>query len=881
MIFLMINSSILLAQVVSHDKDYFTKQVRNTELIYTEINMPFAQDAADLETKLQPSYEDMFGYVMDERLYVGFISEHNQIANGFSTQFPNNIQINYLGGTQSIDYFCTTSWLDTLLYHETAHNYQFNAKDNPVSRSLHSVFGNGGIFIPSFTIPNIAIHPFISEGNAVLNESWHGNGGRLYSGRFKAQNLLQVKAGYINPARMHNKTLYFPYGEHYYTMGAFFQYYLAENYGLEKTNAFYMRNSQDWYWPFFTNNVMNDIFGSDFEQSLQRYANSLEDNASSLVMAKGKILAHSQRFTSLNSSQEEVLFLTNESLRRAPELLRYNKATKELSKERKSYLAGKVIPYKDKLYTQASHYTSPWRIHQGLFDEDAFVLSESVSKMVQGHLSTGELVYFDVASSYDQAQLYVGDTFYAQVNSSVLIDVNDDLYYFKQDKNRRTLYKNHEALYTYEGYYGILSDVDTQGRIYFVANSELGSSLYRLNGTKVERVLDADNVIETRLINDHEVLVAATSSDDYYYTVCGLEIKDEAPYVARLFFEDEKYYASLKADTNSSVQLDLDDKYYSFLNMNYSGTLVGFGSDSVAGTVYTANINFTDPLLQNSLSLFAQRGADEVGLAGVNYMNTQYFVNYQVEAFGVYETDGSALADQLYRDRGINAKAKVALIKEGYYSLDIDLSYLQDYENFSREPISTSLSLQRLEQFGFSKYANSLYNAQVYGVNDRGNFIYGTKLKLEHELGYEFYAGANLQYSKADFDVNGFNLEGVKVSSSEFTQVYDPSSVSMPSIKSTGYASSVTKTGASLKKVFNLSHYFFTFPLSLRRESLYADYNYYDFKRISANEVMLGIDFELLVLNTLLVPLKLEYIYNDNEVIAKRDTFRMMLSLGF
>lgn len=878
---LIINSVIVQAQVVSHDKEYFTSQVRNTELIYTKDNKRFAESTAALERKLQASYESMYGYVMDERLYVGLISSHNQIANGFSTQFPNNIQINYLGGTQGIDYFCSTSWLDTLLYHETAHNYQFNAKDNLVSKSLHTVFGNGGLFLPSFTVPNIAIHPFISEGNAVLNESWHGNGGRLYSGRFKAQNLLQVRAGYINPSRMHNKTLYFPYAEHSYTMGAFFQYYLAKEYGLEKTNSVFMRNSQDWYWPFFTNNVMQDVFGIDFEQSLKTYARSLKKKASSLVMAKGEIIAHSQNFTSLNSSQEEIFFLTNECLRQAPELLRFDKKKKNLSKVRQSYLAGKVIRVNDKFYTQASEYTSPWRIHQGLFDENSFILDESRSKMVQGSLSSGELVYFDVASSYDQAQLYIGEVFYGQVNSSVFIDDKDNIYYFKQDKKQRTLYKNREALYSYEGYYGIVSDVDSQGRVYFVANSELGSSLYRYNVGKVERSLEADNIIEARLINDEEVLVAATSADDYYYTICALDSIKQTPYVTELFFEDKKYYDSVRSDLNVSVPLALENKYFSFLNMNYSSTLANFGIDSEAGTLYTANINFQDPLRQNALSFFAQRDLNEVGIGGLNYKNTQYFLNYQIEAFGVYETDGSVLSDKKYRDGGINARVNIALLKAGYYTFDFDLSYLQDYENFSREPISSSLTLQRLEQFGLSKYANSRYLTQVYGVQDRGNLSYGARLEIEHELGNEFYAGANIQYSKADFNANPINLEGIKVSASKFTQMYDPSSITMASIKTTGYTASAIKTGVSLKKVFNFSQYFFTFPFSLQRESLYADYNYYDFKNVYASEMKLGIDFDLLLLNTLLVPLKLEYIYNDNEKIAHKDSVKVIFGLVF
>ena len=112
-----------LQDVVPHDRDYFTADVRNCELIYTEKDLPFAKEAAAVEAGLQPRYEATYGYRMDETLYVGLISDYNQIANGFSTPYPNNRQINYGGGVLNVDYFCSSSWLKTLLYHETAHNY--------------------------------------------------------------------------------------------------------------------------------------------------------------------------------------------------------------------------------------------------------------------------------------------------------------------------------------------------------------------------------------------------------------------------------------------------------------------------------------------------------------------------------------------------------------------------------------------------------------------------------------------------------------------------------------------------------------------------------------------------------------------------------------
>ena len=304
--------------VVPHDQAYFTKDIRNTHLIYTESNREFAKQAAEIELTLQPLYEQMFGYQMDETLNVGLISDYNQIANGFSTQYPNNRQINYVGGAMMIDYFSSPSWLATLLYHETAHNYQLNAKASNVSKSLHSVIGNGTLFIPWFTVPNILESSFLLEGNAVLNESWHGNGGRLYSGRFKAATLQQAKAGYLTPERVYNNNLDFLYGSHFYTLGGYYQYFLAQNYGLENTNSYWQTLSYNWSWPFITNAATEKAIGVNFDKTFDAWRKQMESEAASLTDVEGEAIASTQFYTPINGNADEIYFITNESGRGFP-----------------------------------------------------------------------------------------------------------------------------------------------------------------------------------------------------------------------------------------------------------------------------------------------------------------------------------------------------------------------------------------------------------------------------------------------------------------------------------------------------------------------------------------------------------------------------------
>jgi len=469
------------ASVVPHDQEYYTATKRNYELIYTEKNLPFAREAADVETALQPLYEAQYGFRMDEPLYVGLISDYNQIANGFSTQWPNNRQINYDAGALAVDYFSATSWLKTLLYHETAHNYQTNAKDSAVSQGLHSVLGNGYLIIPWFTMPNIVESSFLLEGNAVLNESWHGNGGRLYSGRFKAATLQQAKAGLLTPERVYNDNYDFLYGSHFYTLGGYYQYYLAEHYGLDNVNAYWKIHSRPWGWPFLTNWATRRSVGVSFDDAFAQWNEQMQREADMMQDVEAPAVARTQFFSPMNDDRDAIYFITNPTGRSFPELVTYRKADGKVTRRSGSYIAGKTVPLPSGgIATQGSAYTSPWRIYAGLYDEDAMIVDGTRSKVVEGYLHDGTPVYFDVPRSFDQPQLYVGDSFYARVNSSVFIDDSDNLYYFVQGGNKeRTLYRNRTPLFTLKGYYGHVVGVDSRGGVYFIANTRYGSGLFR------------------------------------------------------------------------------------------------------------------------------------------------------------------------------------------------------------------------------------------------------------------------------------------------------------------------------------------------------------------------------------------------------------------
>ena len=872
------------ADVVMMDEDYFKEDVRNTQVIFTRQNKPFAQHAAGVEELLQPMYERMYGYKMDEKLFVVLASQKNQIPNGFSTQYPNNRQVNYIGGVLLTDYFSTSSWLDTLLYHETAHNYQANAKDNPVSSMLHAVLANGAFFVPFFTVPNAFEGSFMAEGNAVLNESWHAIGGRLYSGRFKIETLMQAKAHYLTPERIYNDNYFFLYGSHFYTLGGFYHYYLAQKYGLKKVNAYWKNHSHYWFWPFFTNNSMEESIGVDFETSVKEWASVMEEEAKKVHVVNGDVLATTQFFTPLNSDDSQIYTLINQNGRERPAIFVYDKKNGVTSFRSGAWMDGKVVKTSFGFATQSYNYTDPWHIYIGLYDANGEILPATQLKVIEGYTEDGKEVWFDVASSYMQPKLYVGDRFYTTANSSVFID-GGDLYYCMQEGKNRTIYKNKTPLYRYKGYYGHVVGVDSKGWVYFIANTKHGSALFRYKAGKTQQAIAGDTIIDARLIDDTHALVATVGSNSYKLQKVALAPIEKKPYEVKLFFEKKPYYA--KADRSKidkkAKKLSLNKPFTPLGDLHYSAGYLAFGYDVDAGFVYNASVNFSDPFMWNTLGFGIARDLNRYTLAQASYANSRYFADIYLDLYGVVDKPSGEKS----KDFGVFASVNIPFLRHGYLKGDFRTSYYQDYQSYTREPLSAVASLEKTERFGVSMYPDFRLKGDLFYSNDRGDNAYGGALRYTQVIGNETYMHVKTKFAKSDATTPLFE-RGVKVIKDVFETYLlgDPSSVVMPSLKETLYQKSAWKASFEARKVLNFSRYFFTFPISLRRESLIGGYNYYkleDFRRgvQNDNELKVGILLDTYWMNLLPVLLTLEYRYNDNAVLAKEHNIRFFAGVSF
>ena len=239
-------------------------------------------------------------------------------------------------------------------------------------------------------------------------------------------------------------------------------------------------------------------------------------------------------------------------------------------------------------------------------------------------------------------------------------------------------------------------------------------------------------------------------------------------------------------------------------------------------------------------------------------------------------------------------QAVLPFLQTAYYSGKLSASYFQDYDALEREPLTVALGLSRSEHYGTSMFINCLNSLVLYGVSERSDGIVGGSYNFKHDLPAEFYFGVGAQYSESGEDMlqtkATSETRGVKVTevSGMITGDKDLSKIIMPSINSSKYMKSAGYGEVSLAKVLNFPAYFFTFPISLQREAIYAKYRYYELedynaKKYEANEATVGLTLSAVFLNSLTIPITLEYIYNDADktLVADESKVRFLFGASF
>ncbi len=867
--------SSIFANVAVTGESYNKIVDGEVEVLYAYEHQEMAKKVLSYEQAIIDSYEKSFGYILDDRQRVGILSSHNQVANGYSTQIPFNLQINYSGGAIMSDYFCTSSWIKELLIHESAHNFQLNPKKNKLSYYAHKIVKNAPLtwlgFIPIFPIPNFAESSFILEGNAVLNESRFNIGGRLYSGKNLALTITQARDGYITPERTYNEHLYFPYTNHHYVVGGFFQLFLAQKYGIDKVNSYFYNFSGQWI-PLFTNSVFKETFGENYEELLCQFNKSLLEDHKNFKATSGIKIASSQSEFKLFSNQKEIAFLTTDRLSN-PLFSTYQKDNRSFKTRESDFICGRFIQKEGKYYTSASKYTSVDKIEIGLFDEDANMLRESGSKAVQGVLRDGRLVYFDISASFDAPALFVGDKFYGYVNSSVYVDSEDNLYYAIQKDKTRTIYKNREPLFSYQGWYGFVSDKDKNG-IVFIASTSSGSGVYRYHDNKIERLSHGDDIVDAKIIDRDRLLVETINAHEYGFYEIKIEPFESNIFEVKYFFEEDSRFKNFDFSAKELGKKGV--RYNALTNLNYSSLDQGF-EYSKDDLIFNLSANFEDPLSQNQLNLYLSKYDDTI--AGVGYKNSIYRLVFGADIFGVIEAEEGVDS----RDYGVNLSLEYLLYRSSFGGANVSLDYLLSNDKEEQSPLTLSLNFLKSRSFGHSMYANEYQKLSLFGSKyEENDFSAGFKYSIQQDLGSEFYLGAGVEYAKADIDNYG-EKDGIKIVQRSYEPHKNVSLFEMPSLKDDLYVKEVGVGELSLRKVLNLDKYFFSFPLSLRREAIYGKYRYYDITRASNeqtnyHELTVGTTFDLLFIHNIPIPMSVEYIYNED--LEDSNSFRLIFDIS-
>ena len=871
LLLLVVSASTLLSatlpDVVVPD-NYNILEGEEVTYIYGEEYKKILPDIKRYQKGVMNQYEKEFGFKLDDKLRVGLATQNNQIANGFSTQIPFNSQLFYGAGASYIDYFCFSSWLKTLLIHETAHNFQLNPKENVLSKTGHKIFGNSPItflaLLPIFPIPNIMESSFMLEGNAVVNESRYGNGGRLFSGYALAEVVALAKANKITPQLMYNDTLEFPYGEKFYLVGGFFQQFLVKKYGINRVNGYFKQYSKQPF-PFFTNMVFKEQFGESLETLLAEFVDEIKERHSKSKEVQGEAIAKSQFFVPLNRDGMEVYTLIGDR-KSAPKLLRLNRKTKELSLSSNSYRVGEVFKRENQFYTQSFAKTSPLKIEMGLFDDDGLLKEDSGSKAIQGYLQNGKEVYFDVPSSIELPQLYIDGEFYTKTYSSVHVD-KSDVYYFKQEGEKRTLFKNRTPIVSYEGHYGFVVDVDSDGAIYFVSTSEHGSTVYKVLNGVTTRVTLADNIIDLKLLGEKEAVVATIVADGYEYKIVSLSSTLANPYTQKVVSVEVNNRLSSKAFGISSSDRLESKSYNSLTQLEYSSWSPFFSYSSYDGFGVDAYANLIDPLWQNQVTLIGSHNKKR-DIIGATYDNSAFYMEFGGAYYSIFKNENYNNSDK--RDEGYEAYLRFPLVESGYWNSSTTLAYTKPYNNIYREPLTLSLDVENSKQYGISKYKNSQNSLSIFASEDRDNRMYGGTYEYKHDLPWQSYVGLMGTYMRSDI-VNFFDEKGIELDNTFTNLQSDKATVNVPSFTFRTYAKEVKMAEISLAKVLDGSLYLYSFPLSLQRESLYAKQRYYEIDFTSTfgksyNETRAGVELDLLFFHKYTIPLSIEWVHNQDVI---------------
>jgi len=844
---------VMAEPTLSGDKKYMIKKSDTIEYIYPYEYSNVIDNNTKFTSSLLLNYEKSYEYRFDSRLGLALISDNRQVANAYASILPFNQNIFYSGGSDSIDYFGYISWYRVLAIHEIAHSYQLNAK-NEFSKKLSIISANTPIiFLPNIMFayiiyPSILLPSFILEGNSVMNESIFDNGGRLYSYQVRSIFNALIKAKVINQTKLINNDLSFPYGREPYIVGGYFFKYLAYKFGVKKSNSFFVTNTNRFINPLRLNQSFYEHFGRDFDDLFEEFISTMQIGNNQKWL-QGKIIASSQSFKSLNGDKDEIYFLTSD-FKSTPFLYIVNKSSNTIKMINKNLPLSKVFKLDNRYFTLCNTFTNTDRFEYGLCDESQNIFRGTESKIVQDIASKDRLIYFDVDRSFEEPFLMVGEEEFGYINSSVLVDDSENIYYFKQDKKSRVLYKNYTKLYSFKGYSSKIVDV-VGNKIYFVANSKYGSTLFVYDNKIVYRVSSADNILDFKYTNNNGGIFVSVEGDGYKIIDTKLDIMQVAtPYMVDLHI---KPIELIESKTQEPLQ---NKEYVPMKEIRYSKLNFSHYIDDKSIKQTNFGLVFSDLLSQNSINLdYSSYGEYKTYI--INYQNREYLLNYDISYMvNTFKTQKlEYMMNKLYYNY-FYARDTLSFNLVNYINRDIFINEYSSYYTNSYK-YKYSYDYNYLNRIGVSYINASNYDTLAYLYN----FTYG----LSNEIFIKF----NLNGAMSDKSMIYIG-ELAKSSIELDSNIYINS-------KNQYTANSAISFETEISKVFNFSLYSFTLPISLRREAIKFGMQSVLFNIHKIDEYYSSLEFELLLFHEL-ASIGFIKVYKNSEKDAIAGSFGIDMS---
>jgi len=434
----------------------------------------------------------------------------------------------------------------------------------------------------------------------------------------------------------------------------------------------------------------------------------------------------------------------------------------------------------------------------------------------------------------------------------------DDLYYFRQQGEQRTLYRNRTPLTSYRGHDGRVVDVDGRGRVYFIAPSRHGSTAYRVNGGRVERVSPGDDVIDLKLHGKGQAVVQTITAEGYRLQQIGL--RSRVAWVADI---DPGLPQVRVGSGEGGGVLSVSEKYSELGQLRYSGLRSASSWDRTSGYRLSLQADFTDPMWRNTLS-FALKYQKERTLHSASYTNSAYAVHFGGSVTAVRKHAG--YDNSRYRNYGYSVYLRWPFLATGYWRGSVTLAYARPHNDTRRQPITSSVELTKNVGHGYGKYPGKYLSLTAFASYDRGAVYGGVLGSWLRGLPRQFYVGARGAYLLSS-SVDAVQRQGIKVGNASASSA-DGAVLNIPTLSGTYYLKRAMMGEVSLRKVFEFSLYSYHLPISLRRESLYLKQRLYalDFGNGTKqlHETVAGIEADLLVLHRYTVPVKLEVLYNPD-----------------